>query len=137
MATVNSPDAWGDPSNVAAILLAVTAWAGDPAVLTAIASLLTAVAAFWRSRHRRAAAPRSPVQVRGLPPSLPDAYETLHEVEEKIREELLQQLQYLQEEAERISDQLTHYRHATVVLEEAVIRCPENDCPVREQLQAP
>lgn len=137
MAIVNGPEALADPLNATAALLALTSWAGDPAVLTAIASLLTAVAAFWRSRHRQAAAPRVPVKVRDLPPSLPDAYETLHEVEEKIREELLQQLQYLQEEAERISDQLTYYRHATVSLEEAVIRCPERSCPVREELQTP
>ena len=71
------------------------------------------------------------------PPSLAEAYSTLHEAEEKIREELLQQLQHLQEEAERIGQDLNYYRQATATLEEAVIRCPEGNCPVREQFEAP
>ena len=121
---------------VAAGLVALTAWASDPAVMTAIASLLTAAAAFWRSRHRRSTEPAGaspPPQ----PPSLAEAYSTLHEAEEKIREELLQQLQHLQEEAERIGHDLSHYRQATASLKQAIIRCPDGSCPVREQLDAP
>jgi hypothetical protein len=104
--------------------------------MTAIASLLTGIAAFWSSRHRRAketAASPAPPQ----PPSLAEAYSTLHEAEEKIREELLQQLQHLQEEAERIGENLAYYRQTTATLEEAIIRCPDISCPVREQLGAP
>jgi|GEM_PF-3958196 len=137
MATVSDNSLLGDPSVLATIVMGVSSWVGDPAVMTAMASLLTAVAAFWRSRHRRASQhpPTPPAQQ--SPPSLADAYSTLHEAEEKIREELLQQLQHLQEEAERIGEDLSHYRQSTVKLEEAILRCPYGSCPVRDQLQTP
>lgn len=137
MAIASGSDTLGDPSGVAGFLWALTVWVGDPAVLTAIASLLTAVAAFWRSRHRRAVEHTAPSEVQHLGTSLSRAYSTLHEVEEKIREELLQQLQALQEEAERIGDDLAHYRHATAALEETIIHCPDHSCPVRQSLQDP
>ncbi|MGI9510416.1 MAG: hypothetical protein ACR2QJ_13845 [Geminicoccaceae bacterium] len=124
-----------DPVTVAAGLVALTAWASDPAVMTAIASLMTAVAAFWRSRYRRSTEPAAAPLPQ--PPSLAEAYSTLHEAEEKIREELLQQLQHLQEEAERIGHDLSHFRQAKASLEEAIIRCPDGNCPVREQLETP
>ncbi|MEM7044861.1 MAG: hypothetical protein AAF543_18790 [Pseudomonadota bacterium] len=118
---------------IASSLVALTTWASDPAVMTAIASLLTAAAAFWRSRARRAKEEPAPLPS----PTLAEAYSTLHDAEEKIREELLQQLQHLQEEAERIGQDLSFYRQATINLEEAIIRCPDGSCPVREQLEAP
>ncbi|MGI9499752.1 MAG: hypothetical protein ACR2P3_06925 [Geminicoccaceae bacterium] len=128
-------EAMGDPSAVASSIIALTAWVSDPAVMTAIASLLTAAAAFWRSRYRRsveqAVSPSSQPQA----PSLAEAYSTLHEAEEKIREELLQQLQHRQEEAEQAGQDLTYFRKATATLEEAVIRCPEAACPVRDQIK--
>ncbi|MEZ5934340.1 MAG: hypothetical protein R3F54_20850 [Alphaproteobacteria bacterium] len=134
---MSDPSLLSDLYVLARLAIGVTSWMGDPAVMTAMASLLTAVAAFWRSRHRRTnhqpPAPHPPHS----PPSLAEAYSTLHEAEEKIREELLQQLQHLQEEAERIGDDLSHYRQATVMLEEAILRCPYGSCPVREQLETP
>ncbi|MGI9484691.1 MAG: hypothetical protein ACR2RF_02170 [Geminicoccaceae bacterium] len=135
MTVVNGTEALSDPTVIGSVVIALTAWASDPAVMTAIASLLTAAAAFWRSRYRRSMeqAASAPMQV----PSLADAYSTLHEAEEKIREELLQQLQHLQEEAERIGQDLNHYRQATVKLEEGILRCPNGSCPVREQLEIP
>ena len=138
MADVTGTETLGDPTLLASVVIALTSWASDPAVMTAIASLLTAAAAFWRSRYRRtieqavSSAPQPP-----QPPSLAEAYSTLHEAEEKIREELLQQLQHLQEEAERIGQDLNYYRQATVKLEEAIIRCPDGSCPVRDQLEVP
>ncbi|MDH3664189.1 MAG: hypothetical protein OEU92_29945 [Alphaproteobacteria bacterium] len=126
-----------DATIIAAVVIRLTAWASDPAVMTAFASLLTAVAAFWRSRHRRSLEqPPAPLPA-PEPPSLAEAYSTLHEAEEKIREELLQQLQHLQEEAERIGQDLNYYRQATAALEEAIIRCPDANCPVRDQFEAP
>ena len=132
---VNDTNLLSDPSILAKILIALTAWMADPAVMTAIASLLTAIVAFWRSRHRRVTAdPAAPPQQQA--PSLAEAYSTLHEAEEKIREELLQQLQHLQEEAERITEDLNHYRQAATTLEEAVIRCSEVNCPTRLRLKS-
>lgn len=131
----NGSDALNDPTVIAAVLIRLTAWASDPAVMTAFASLLTAAAAFWRSRHRRSVEQAAAPPPLPEPPSLADAYSTLHEAEEKIREELLQQLQHLQEEAERIGQDLSYYRQATATLEEAIIRCPDASCPVREQLE--
>ncbi len=135
MTVVSGTEALSDPTVVGSVVIALTAWASDPAVMTAIASLLTAGAAFWRSRYRRSI--EHPVPTSGHAPSLAEAYSTLHEAEEKIREELLQQLQHLQEEAERIGQDLNHYRQATVKLEEAILRCPNGNCQVREQLENP
>jgi hypothetical protein len=133
---VNDQSLAGDPSLLANVLIGLTNWMTDPAVMTAIASLLTAAAAFWRSRHRRTTEQAIvPPPQQQQPPSLAEAYSTLHEAEEKIREELLQQLQHLQEEAERISGDLGHYRQATAMLEEAIIRCSELNCPVRDRLE--
>ena len=130
---MNDTDLLSDPSILAKLLIALTTWMADPAVMTAMASLLTAIVAFWRSRHKRALpGPDAPPQQPA--PSLAEAYSTLHEAEEKIREELLQQLQYLQEEAERIAEELAHYRQAATALEEAVIRCSEENCPTRSRL---
>lgn len=134
MATVNDNNLLSDPSVLAKVIMSVTTWVGDPAVMTAMASLLTA-AAFWRSRQKRAGQQPSVPVAQQSPPSLAEAYSTLHEAEEKIREELLQQLQHLQEEAERIGGDLGHYRQATVKLEEAILRCPYGSCPVRDQLE--
>ncbi len=129
-------DAMSDPSALVKSLAALTAWASDPAVMTAIASLLTAAAAVWHTRHRRRAdQPASPVPQPPAPPSLADAYSTLHDAEEKIREELLQQLQHLQEEAERIGQDLTYFRKTTATLEEAIIRCPVGQCPIRDRFE--
>ena len=132
----NGADALSDPTVMIPTLIALTSWVADPAVMTAMASLLTALAAFWRSRSRRVAEPGT-MQPHAQPPSLADAYSTLHEAEEKIREELLQQLQHLQEEVERIGQDLSQYRQVAVKLEEAIIRCPDGTCPVRSQLEAP
>ena len=141
MTTVSDSSLLSDPSLLAKVVIGVTSWMGDPAVMTALASLLTALAAFWRSRHRRAQhkapAPSPHHYHHHQPPSLAEAYSTLHEAEEKIREELLQQLQHLQEDAERIGQDLSFYRQATVKLEEAILRCPDGSCPVREQLETP
>ncbi len=136
MATVSDNSLLSDPSILAKIIIAVTSWVGDPAVMTAMASLLTALAAFWRSRRRRSL-PSQVAPSQQPAPSLADAYSTLHEAEEKIRVELLQQLQHLQEEAERIGQDLSFYRQATVKLEEVILRCPYGSCPVREQLESP
>lgn len=135
MTAVTGTEALSDPTVVGSVVIALTSWASDPAVMTAIASLLTAGAAFWRLRHRRSQeqATTGPTTA----PSLAEAYSTLHEAEEKIREELLQQLQHLQEEAERIGQDLAHYRQATVKLEEGILRCPNGSCPVRDQLETP
>ena len=135
MANVSDPNLLSDPSVLAQIIISVTGWMGDPAVMTALASLLTALAAFWRSRHRQANHPTSSLPQPTQPPTLAEAYSTLHEAEEKIREELLQQLQHLQEEAERIGQDLSFYRQASVKLEEAILRCPDIGCPVREQIE--
>jgi len=134
---VNDNSLLHDPSIIAKLLIALTTWMTDPAVMTAMASLLTALVAFWRSRHRRMTIePVPPPVQQQQAPSLADAYSTLHEAEEKIREELLQQLQHLQEETERISDDLAHYRQAAATFEEAIIRCSQMHCPVRERLDA-
>lgn len=116
-------------------LWTLTAWIGDPTVMTAIASLLTALAAFWRSRHRRHASRMASPAPQPQAPSLAEAYSTLHEAEEKIREELLHQLQHLQEDAERIGEDLAYFRNATAALEETIIRCPEARCPIRDQIE--
>lgn len=137
MAIASDPSLLGDPSVLAKVLIGLTHWMGDPAVMTAMASLLTALAAFWRSRHRRANQHVSPPPAAQHPPSLAEAYSTLHEAEEKIREELLHQLQHLQEEAERIGEDLSYYRQATVKLEEAILRCPYGSCPIRDALETP
>lgn len=137
MATVSDNNLFSDPSVLAKVIMSVTTWVGDPAVMTAMASLLTAVAAFWRYRQKQAGQQPPAPFVQQSPPSLAEAYSTLHEAEEKIREELLQQLQHLQEEAERIGEDLSHYRQETVKLEESILRCPYGSCPVRDQLQAP
>jgi hypothetical protein len=137
MTTVSDPSLLTDPSALAKLVIGRSSWMGDPAVMTAMASLLTAVAAFWRSRHRRTNLPAPQPHLHQSPPSLAEAYSTLHEAEEKIREELLQQLQHLQEEAERIGEDLGHYRQATVKLEEAILRCPYGSCPVRDRLETP
>ena len=137
MTNVSDASLLSDPSLLAKVVMSLTIWVGDPAVMTAMASLLTAVAAFWRSRQKRAGQQQPAPLAQQSPPSLAQAYSTLHEAEEKIREELLQQLQHLREEAERIGVDLSHYRQATVKLEESVLRCPYGSCPVREQLEAP
>jgi hypothetical protein len=102
--------------------------------MTAMASLVTTFAAFWRSRRRQHH--QTPITHPQQPPapSLAEAYSTLHEAEEKIRVELLQ---HLQDEAERIGQELSFYRQATVKLEEVIVRCPYGSCPVREQLETP
>ncbi|MGI9494040.1 MAG: hypothetical protein ACR2QF_16735 [Geminicoccaceae bacterium] len=121
-------------SVIITFFLDLSAWAADPAVLTAIASLLTALAAFFRARHRRAVDPLPPTQTEQLAPPLSRAYETLHAVEERIREELLLQLQNLQEEAERIGQDLEAYQQANAALKETIARCREPGCPARESL---
>ena len=135
MTTENGSSFLSDPAVIAKVLIALTSWMGDPAVMTAMASLLTALAAFWRSRHRRTRETMPAEPQPQAAPSLAEAYSTLHEAEEKIREELLQQLQHLQEEAERISDDLGYYRQAAAALEEAITRCSEVHCPVRDRLE--
>ena len=127
MTAVTGSEALSDPTIVGSVVIALTTWASDPAVMTAIASLLTAGAAYWRSRHRRSH-DHAP-QISSHAPSLAEAYSTLHEAEEKIREELLQQLQHLQEEAERIGQDLAHYRQATVKLEEGHPSLPQWQLP--------
>jgi len=135
MVTVSGDNVLNDPTLMTHVVMGITTWVGDPAVMTAMASLLTALAAFWRSRYRQATPQTAITPSHPSPPSLAEAYSTLHEAEEKIRVELLQQLQHLQEEAERIGQDLGHYRQATVKLEEAILRCPHGSCPVREQLE--
>jgi hypothetical protein len=137
MATVSDNSLLSDPSIPAKIIIALMSWVGDPAVMTALASLLTALAAFWRSRRRRGHQSHATPPQQQSSPSLAEAYSTLHEAEEKIRVELLQQLQHLQEEAERIGQDLSFYRKATVKLEEVILRCPNGSCPVRDQLESP
>lgn len=137
MVNVSDNSLLSDPSVFAKVVMGLSIWLGDPAVMTAMASLLTAVAAFWRSRQRRAVHHIPNPQAKPGHPSLAEAYSTLHEAEEKIRVELLQQLQHLQEEAERIGQDLNHYRQATVKLEESILRCAYGDCPVRDQLETP
>jgi primosomal protein N'' len=129
----SGPDILSHPLEVADFLRSLSAWLGDPAVLTAIASLLTALAAFFRTRHRRAE-PLPPLSaaVQDRPPSR--AYETLHIVEEKIREVLLRQLQNLQEEAELLGQDLTEYQQANIALRAMIVRCPAPGCPARVTL---
>ncbi len=126
----NGPDALSQSGETVSLLWAFSAWAGDPAVLTAIASLLTALGAFFRLRHRRSG--ESPSQRRE--PPLPQAYKALSHVEERIREELLSQLQNLQEEAERLGRDLTICRQGHDSLREALRRCPQTVCEARDQL---
>lgn len=136
MMIVSDPDVLSTPPEVTALLWTLSAWAGDPVVMTAIASLLTAIAAFFRARQRRAIEPGNPSSHPPHPETaLSRAYTTLHEVEESIREELLQQLQHLQEETERMAEDLANHRYANTILEGAILRCPEQDCPVRDSLQ--
>lgn len=130
MTTVNkSTVVLTDASGPAAFLIELTAWLGDPAVLTAIASLLTAIAAILRIRRRKAT---ERVEEEGhVEMPLSRAYSALHQVEESLREELVQQIEHLQEEAERIHDDLTRYRRLATVLEQAIRQCPEPSCPLR------
>ncbi len=121
-----------DPLEPVALLIGLTAWIGDPAVLTAIASLLTAIAAVLRFRHRKAAE-REEVEGRMETP-LARAYTALHHAEESLREELVQQIEHLQEEAERINGDLTQYRKLATILEQAITRCPESSCPLRASM---
>jgi hypothetical protein len=98
----NGPDIVNSLPGDASFLWVLSAWIADPAVLTAIASLMTALAAFFRNRRR------SPVELgpasdaANSDAGLSRAYQQLHDVEDRIREELLLQLQNLQEEAELI-----------------------------------
>lgn len=130
----NGPDVLNQHSGVTTFLWALLARISDPAVLTAIASLLTAIAAFFRARHRhngeQAVSPRTPPSETPLS----RAYETLHDVEERIREELLQQLQNLQEEAEIIDQDLAAYQQANIALKDLVLRCSVPACPARGSL---
>jgi len=131
MLNESNPDVLAGDSVIATVLMNLSAWVGDPAVLTAIASLLTALAAFFKARHRRAADPLPPNQTEQLETPLSRAYETLHAVEERIREELLLQLQNLQEEAELIGQDLATCQEANAVLKQTIARCREPGCKVR------
>ncbi len=126
----NGPDALNQAVEAASLLWTLSAWAGDPAVLTAIASLLTAIGAIFRIRHRRAGESTS----QHREPPLSQAYNALSHVEERIREELLSQLQNLQEEAERLGQDLAICRRGNDALRETVLRCPEADCAARDLL---
>ncbi len=128
----NGADLLSEHTGVTTFLWAFSAWMGDPAVLTAIASLLTAIAAFCRSRHRRTAEPAP----RAERPPLSRPYETVLEIEEKIREELLAQLQNLQEEAELINQDLATYQLANTTLRGMIINCSERYCRARASLLA-
>jgi hypothetical protein len=130
----NGPDILSEPFAMTAFLWALSAWMGDPAVLTAIASLLTAIAAFVRTRHRPSGEPSPMRTAEPLETPLSRAYETLHAVEEKIREELLLQLQNLQEEAEVIGRDLAAYQQANTALRDMILRCAETECPARGAL---
>ncbi len=128
----SSPNVVAENSVITSYLLELSAWVGDPAVLTAIASLLTALAAFFRVRHRHTSDKLSPSQKGHLETPVFRAYETLHAVEERIREELLAQLQNLQEEAELIGQDLAACQEANAALKETIARCREPDCRARD-----
>ena len=134
MLNESSPDVLVGEPVITTFLSNLVAWAGDPAVLTAIASLLTALAAFFRVRHRRAADSQSQQQTEQQETPLSRAYETLHAVEERIRDELLLQLQNLQEEAEIIGQDLAAYQQANAALKATIARCREPGCPTRHSL---
>lgn len=130
----NSPDILNGPNEVAAFILALSAWVSDPAVLTAIASLLTAVAAFFRTRRRDARETTCQPETQHPRAALSHAYKTLHEVEERIREELLMQLHNLQEETEAIGQDLSNCQKAYAALKDALMQCRRTNCPIRRSL---
>ena len=131
MSNENSPDIVAQDPVLTTLLLDFSSWASDPAVLTAIASLLTALAAFFKVRHRRNADPHAPNQTQQHVAPVSRAYETLHAVEERIREELLLQLQTLQEEAELVGQDLAAYEEANAALKAMIAGCNQPDCPIR------
>jgi hypothetical protein len=134
MAIVNDPNALNDPSGTAALLLSLSTWLADPAVLTAIASLLTAVAAIFRTRQKRTAEPIPPQNPAPVETSLTQAYATLQRVEERFREELIQQLEHFRDQTESLREELVRYHHATEVMEDMILQCPARDCPTRTSL---
>ena len=130
----NGPDMVISLPNPASLLWTLTAWIADPAVLTAIASLLTALAAFFRARRRGSAATDAASDAPCDDAGLSRAYQQLHDVEDRIREELLLQLQNLQEEAELIGLDLADHRRDNATLKAMILRCPSSDCPARYSL---
>ena len=130
----SGPDTLPTETAVATLISNLSGWIGDPAVLTAIASLLTALAAFARARHRREQdGPKAPATAK-VEGRLSRAYETLHDVEDRIREELLRQLESLQEDVEEIDQELAASQQECALLEGTIYRCPEKDCPARRSL---
>jgi uncharacterized protein involved in exopolysaccharide biosynthesis len=112
----------------AAALELLAGWLGDPAVLTALASLITALAALRRVR-------------RGLPAegeeraaSLVAVHARIHAVEANLRAELVEQRDRLQAAFDRLQAELERHRSAAQRLEGAVLRCPQPRCPVRAGL---
>ena len=131
----NNPNLLNGPIDVATLLWSLSLWAGDPAVLTAIASLLTAIAAFFRTRRRRAGRPVVQTEAQQSGAALSQAHKTLHEVEERIREELLMQLRNLREETETIGQDLSKCRKAYNALKDALVQCRRSNCPTRTSLR--
>jgi hypothetical protein len=104
------------PGTAALLIVALSRWLSDPAVLTAIASLVTALAAFARSRHHRHV-PQAP-----------------HVSEERIRHHLFAQLLQLNEQFERIRRELARHQQRTTTLEQTILRCSQRRCPSRNAL---
>ncbi len=109
-------------------------WLRNPAAPTAIPSLVTAVAAFLRVQHK--AAEEVAAEPLPSPPETPplEAYETLFDVEDRIREESLLKRQNLQEGAEIIDQDLVAYQHAHAVLKGAIVGCSVATCPAHVSL---
>lgn len=70
------------------------------------------------------------------PPETPPskAYETLSDVEDRIREELLLKRQNLQGEAEIIDQDLAPYQHANAILKGVIVGCSVAICPAHVSL---
>lgn len=114
------------------IFRALWAWLSDPAALTAIASLLTAVAAFFKVRHVGA----DHLDADMPKPAGPDSSRgSGFDIEDRIREVLLLQLQNLEEKADSIDQDLAAYQQANAALKGLIKSCSVPFCPVRGEIE--
>lgn len=131
----SSPSGVHRPIEIAALLWALSAWTSGPAVLKVIASLLTAIAAFFRFRRHYVHDTSRQGEPLAKESSLFHAYKALHEVEERIRQELLIQLQNMREKANAIGQDLTTSQNAVTALKDTLMQCQQADCPTRQSFR--
>lgn len=113
----------------AAVLGALTSWLSDPAVLTALAGLITAIAALRRVRQSASTiAPAPAAEV------LAQVHAKVHSVEASLRDDLLLQVQRLRGTVERTQEELDQSRRQAQHLERAIGRCAQLRCPTRALL---